>query len=136
MARNTSALPSSIENVIDENTSFSNINVNSSPKSVTSAGSKTPRRQAPGTPKTPLSASVANSSPLVASSPASSGRRTRKMWTEEEEALLISAVEKVHAQMNFFELFLIEFPVYICSVRHGLLGQNFTREPIQQSNCY
>jgi len=97
MARNTSALPNSIEMANDENSSFSTINLNSSPKSMTTE-SRTPRRQTPGTPKTPLSASVLASSPLTAS-PASTtsspARRARRYWSEAEEALLIYGVEKV-----------------------------------------
>ena len=101
MARNTSALPNSIETAVDENSSFSSINLNSSPKSLHTE-STTPVRQSIGTPKTPLSASVNASSPLSgspASSTASAGRRTRRMWTEAEEAILISGVEKVRKML-------------------------------------
>lgn len=92
MARSASALHNSVEAVNDENAQIYNNSIaNSSPKSM-STESHTPRRAAPSTPKTPLAAS----SPLT-SSP---DRRTRRTWSEAEEACLISGVAKVRVLMG------------------------------------
>jgi hypothetical protein len=123
MARNTSALPNSIEISGDENSSFTSVNLNSSPKSMKTEN-RTPLRQSFGTPKTPLSASVAASSPLSGSpaSSASSARRTRRMWTESEEAMLISGVEKVR---DFLDLYFLAL-ILLCSTAK-MLGIKFWR---------
>lgn len=93
MARSASALHNSTEAVNDENSLHqNNSTITSSPKS-TVTENHTPNRPTPSTPKTPKT----QQTPVIPSSPLNSSpdRRTRRMWSDAEEACLISGVAKV-----------------------------------------